>query len=194
MNKIHVLAPEVAQKIAAGEVIERPASVVKELVENSLDAGATDIRIELFEGGKRSIKVQDNGSGMSRADAAVCFRRHSTSKIAGEEDLERITTLGFRGEALASISAVSKLALRTFDGAEERGTLIEREGDKLLAVTDIAFPRGTAVEVRDLFFNLPARRKFLRSNQAELGVIAKDVTQAALAHPGVRFVLSHGKG
>ena len=96
MNKIHVLAPEVAQKIAAGEVIERPASVVKELVENSLDAGATDIRVELLEGGKRSIKVQDDGSGMSRADAAVCFRRHSTSKIAGEDDLERITTLGFR--------------------------------------------------------------------------------------------------
>ena len=192
MNKIHVLAPEVAQKIAAGEVIERPASVVKELVENSLDAGATDIRVELLEGGKRSIKVQDDGSGMSRADAAVCFRRHSTSKIAGEDDLERITTLGFRGEALASISAVSKLALRTFDGAEERGTLIEREGDKLLAVTDIAFPRGTAVEVRDLFYNLPARRKFLRSNQAELGVIAKDMTQAALAHPGVRFVVVHG--
>jgi len=192
MNKIHVLAPEVAQKIAAGEVIERPASVVKELVENSIDAGATDIRVELLEGGKRSIKVQDNGSGMSRADAAVCFRRHSTSKIAGEEDLERITTLGFRGEALASISAVSKLALRTFDGVEERGTLIEREGEKLLSVTDIAFPRGTAVEVCDLFFNLPARRKFLRSNQAELGLIAKDMTQAALAHPEARFVLVHG--
>jgi DNA mismatch repair protein MutL len=182
----------VAEKIAAGEVIERPGSVVKELIENSLDAGATDIRVELLEGGKRLIKVQDNGSGMSRADASICFRRHSTSKIAGEEDLERIATLGFRGEALASVSAVSRLALRTFDATEDRGTLIEREGDKLLAVTDIAFPRGTTVEVRDLFFNLPARRKFLRSNQAELGLIAKDMTQAALAHPGVRFVLLHG--
>jgi DNA mismatch repair protein MutL len=192
MNMIHILAPEIAQKIAAGEVIERPVSVVKELVENSLDAGATDIRVELIEGGKRLIKVQDNGSGMSREDAALCFRRHSTSKISVEEDLERISTLGFRGEALASISSVSKLALRTFDGAEGRGTLIEREGEKLLAVTDIAFPRGTMVEVRDLFFNLPARRKFLRSSQAEVGLIAKSLTQAALSHPGVRFVLVHG--
>jgi DNA mismatch repair protein MutL len=192
MNTIHTLAPEIAQKIAAGEVIERPVSVVKELVENSLDAGATDIRVELADGGKRLIKVQDNGSGMSREDAALCFRRHSTSKISTEEDLERISTLGFRGEALASISAVSKLALRTFDGTEGRGTLIEREGERLLAVTDIAFPRGTAVEVHDLFFNLPARRKFLRSSQAEVGLIVKSLTQAALSHPGVRFVLIHG--
>ncbi|HYA48683.1 MAG TPA: DNA mismatch repair endonuclease MutL [Burkholderiales bacterium] len=192
MNKIHVLAAEVAQKIAAGEVIERPVSVVKELVENSLDAGATDIRVELVEGGKRLIKVQDNGSGMSREDAALCFRRHSTSKISSEDDLERITTLGFRGEALASIAAVSKLTLRTHDGAEDRGTMIEREGEKLVSVTDIALPRGTTVEVRDLFFNLPARRKFLRSNSSELGLIAKYVTQAALARPGTRFVLLHG--
>jgi DNA mismatch repair protein MutL len=193
MKKIHILAPEIAQKIAAGEVIERPVSVVKELVENSLDADATDIRVELLDGGKRSIKVQDNASGMSREDAALCFRRHSTSKIATEEDLERISTLGFRGEALASISAVSRLSLRTFDGAEERGTLIEREGEKLLAVTDIAFPRGTTVDVHDLFFNLPARRKFLRSSSSEFGLVTKYLTQAALSHPGVRFVLVHGK-
>jgi DNA mismatch repair protein MutL len=192
MKKIHILAPEIAEKIAAGEVIERPVSVVKELVENSLDAGATDIRVDLLDGGKRSIKVQDNGSGMSREDVALCFRRHSTSKISAEEDLERISTLGFRGEALASISAVSRLSLRTFDGAEERGTLIEREGEKLLAVTDIAFPRGTMVEVRDLFFNLPARRKFLRSSSSEVGLITKYLTLAALSHPGVRFVLVHG--
>ncbi|MEN6310442.1 MAG: DNA mismatch repair endonuclease MutL [Acidobacteriota bacterium] len=192
MKRIHVLAAEVAQKIAAGEVIERPVSVVKELVENSLDAGAGDIRIELADGGKKSIKVRDDGSGMSREDAALCFRRHSTSKIATEEDMERISTLGFRGEALASIAAVSRLSLRTFDGAEERGTLIEREGEKLLSVTDIALPRGTTVEVRDLFFNLPARRKFLRSSTSEVGLIAKTVTQAALAHPGVRFALVHG--
>ena len=192
MNKIHVLPAELAQKIAAGEVIERPVSVVKELVENALDAGAADIRVELQEGGKKLIKVQDNGSGMSREDASLAFRRHSTSKIAAEEDLERISTLGFRGEALASIAAVSKLALRTYDGTEERGTLLEREGEKLLAVTDIAFPRGTAVEARELFFNLPARRKFLRSATSELGLIAKSLTQTALAHPGVRFVLTHG--
>ncbi len=192
MNKIHVLPAELAEKIAAGEVVERPVSVVKELVENALDAGAADIRVELIEGGKKLVKVQDNGSGMSREDASLAFRRHSTSKISAEEDLERISTLGFRGEALASIAAVSRLALRTYDGAEERGTLLEREGEKLIAVTDIAFPRGTAVEVRDLFFNLPARRKFLRSATSELGLVAKSVTQIALAHPGVRFTLTHG--
>jgi len=192
MKKIHLLPEDVAQKIAAGEVIERPVSVVKELVENSLDAGASEVRIELVDGGKGLIKVHDNGSGMDREDAALCFRRHSTSKIALEEDLERIATLGFRGEALASIAAVSRLTLRTFDGAGDRGTMIEREGERLVAVTDIAFPRGTSVEVRDLFFNLPARRKFLRSAQSELGPVAKYVTQAALASPGVRFTLVHG--
>jgi len=192
MRKIRLLPDDVAQKIAAGEVIERPVSVVKELVENSLDAGATEVRIELVDGGKALIKVQDDGAGMDREDAALCFRRHSTSKIAREEDLERIVTLGFRGEALASIAAVSRLVLRTFDGAADRGTMIEREGERLVTVTDIAFPRGTGVEVRDLFFNLPARRKFLRSASSELGPVAKYVTQAALAAPGVRFTLVHG--
>ena len=192
MNRIRLLPDEVAQKIAAGEVIEKPVSVVKELVENSLDAGADDIRIDLVEGGKRLIKVRDNGSGMSREDASLCFRRHSTSKISKEEDLERIETLGFRGEALASIAAVSRLTLRSYDGDEERGTMIEREGERLVAVTDIAFPRGTEVEVADLFFNLPARRKFMRSNQAELGPISKYLTQAALAYPRIRFGLYHG--
>jgi len=192
MKRIHVLPPELAQKIAAGEVIERPVSVVKELVENSLDANATEIRVDLLDGGKKLIKVRDNGLGMSPEDAALCFRRHSTSKIVGEEDLERISTLGFRGEALASISAVSRLALKTFDGNGDRGTEIEREGDKLLHVTDIAFPRGTSVGVRELFFNLPARRKFLRSDRSELNLIAKYLTNAALAYPGVRFILTHG--
>ena len=192
MKKIHLLPEDVAQKIAAGEVIERPVSVVKELVENSLDAGATEVRIELVDGGKALIKVRDNGAGMDREDAALCFRRHSTSKIAREEDLERIATLGFRGEALASIAAVSRLTLRTFDGAGDRGTMIEREGERLVAVTDLAFPQGTTVEVRDLFYNLPARRKFLRSGQSELGPISKYVTDAALGSPGVRFTLAHG--
>ena len=192
MRKIHLLPDDVAQKIAAGEVIERPVSVVKELVENSLDAGAAEIRVELVDGGKSLIKVQDDGAGMDREDAALCFRRHSTSKITGEEDLERIATLGFRGEALASIAAVSRLTLRTFDGAGDRGTMIERESERLVAVTDIAFPRGTTIEVRDLFFNLPARRKFLRSGQSELGPVSKYVTQAALGAPGVRFTLVHG--
>ncbi|HOW86104.1 MAG TPA: DNA mismatch repair endonuclease MutL [Candidatus Aminicenantes bacterium] len=192
MKKIHLLPEDVARKIAAGEVVERPVSVVKELVENALDAGAADIRIELADGGKRLIKVQDDGAGMDREDAALCFRRHSTSKISREEDLEKIATLGFRGEALASIAAVSRLTLRTFDGTGDRGTMIEREGERLVAVTDIAFPRGTTVEVRDLFFNLPARRKFLRSGSSELGPVAKYVTQAALGAPGVRFSLVHG--
>ncbi len=192
MKKIRLLPEDVAQKIAAGEVIERPVSVVKELVENSLDAGADDIRVDLVEGGKRLIKVRDNGSGMSREDTSLCFRRHSTSKIANEKDLERIETLGFRGEALASIAAVSRLTVRSYDGDEERGTMIEREGERLVAVTDIAFPRGTEVEVTDLFFNLPARRKFMRSNQSELGQISKYLTQAALAYPRIRFGLYHG--
>ena len=192
MKRIRVLPSELARKIAAGEVIERPVSVVKELVENSLDAEATEIRIDLLDGGNKLIKVRDNGLGMSPEDAACCFRRHSTSKIAGEEDLERISTLGFRGEALASISAVSRVTLKTFDGSGDRGTEIEREGDRLLHVTDIAFPRGTSVEVRELFFNLPARRKFLRSDRSELGLIAKYLTNAALAYPGVRFILTNG--
>ncbi|MBN2264180.1 MAG: DNA mismatch repair endonuclease MutL, partial [Candidatus Aminicenantes bacterium] len=192
MKKIHLLPEDMAQKIAAGEVVERPVSVVKELVENALDAGAAEVRIELADGGKKLIKVLDDGTGMDREDAALCFRRHSTSKIAREEDLERIATLGFRGEALASIAAVSRLTLRTFDGSGDRGTMIEREGERLVAVTEIAFPRGTSVEGRDLFFNLPARRKFLRSGQSEFGPVAKYVTQAALAAPGVRFTLVHG--
>jgi DNA mismatch repair protein MutL len=192
MPKIRVLPPELAGKIAAGEVIERPVSVVKELVENSLDAGATDIRVELLDGGKRLISVRDNGQGMSAEDAAVAFRRHSTSKIAREEDLESIATLGFRGEALASVSSVSRVLLKTSNGEGDRGTGIEREGEKIVGVMDVAFPKGTAIEVRDLFFNLPARRKFLRSDKSELGAIAKYLTNAALACPSVRFVLTHG--
>ncbi len=193
MSAIHILSDGVAQKIAAGEVIERPVSVVKELVENSIDAGAADIRVELEGGGKKLIKVADDGAGMSRADASLCFRRHSTSKISTEEDLERIATLGFRGEALASIAAISRLSLRTYDGLEAGATLVEREGEKLLAVKDVAAPRGTTIEVRDLFFNLPARRKFLRSDQAELSHVTKSLSLAALAHQGVRFSLVHGK-
>jgi DNA mismatch repair protein MutL len=192
MPRIHILPPEIAGKIAAGEVIERPVSVVKELVENSLDAGATDIRVDLLDGGKKLIRVHDNGQGMSQEDAVLCFHRHSTSKISREEDLESISTLGFRGEALASISSVSRLTLKTNDEAGGRGTEIEREGEKHLAIRDIAFPRGTAIEVRDLFFNLPARRKFLRSDRSELGAVVKYATGVALAFPSVRFVVTHG--
>jgi DNA mismatch repair protein MutL len=192
MKKIILLPSEIAQKIAAGEVIERPFSVVKELVENSLDAGASEIRIEVVEGGKRLIKVLDNGQGMDREDARICFERHSTSKLASEEDLEKISTLGFRGEALPSISSVSRILLKTSDGTGENGTLIEREGEEILRCEDVAFPRGTSIEVKDLFFNLPARRKFLRSDRAELSQIVTFLTHIALSFPEVRFSLQHG--
>jgi DNA mismatch repair protein MutL len=192
MSAIVLLTPEVSDKIAAGEVIERPYSVVKELVENSLDAGATDVRVELEGGGKRLIRVMDNGSGMSREDALLCFERHSTSKLRSEEDLGRISTLGFRGEALPSIAAVSRLALRTSDGMSAAGWLIDREAGRKVEARETAFPRGTSLEVRDLFFNLPARLKFLRSEQAELGLIVRWVTGIAPAFPRVAFALSHG--
>jgi DNA mismatch repair protein MutL len=193
MAKIRLLTPEVAQKIAAGEVIERPFSVVKELVENALDAGASEVRVELQAGGKRLIKVQDNGTGMSPEDAAQCFARHATSKIAVEADLERIATLGFRGEALASIAAVSELILRTSEGGSGPGTRVERRGGELVSVREAAFPRGTSVEVANLFFNLPARRKFLRSDQSELGLGTRYLASVALAYPEVRFSLVHGQ-
>jgi len=193
MPKIKCLPSEVSQKIAAGEVVERPSSIVKELVENSLDAGASEIRVELLAGGKKLIRVIDNGSGMSREDAELCFERHATSKLASEEDLEKISTLGFRGEALASIAAVSEIDLKTSDGQAGQGTRVERKPGQPVAVTDIAFPRGTAIEVKDVFFNLPARRKFLRSEQSELGHIARFLSGLALAYPEVRFSLFHGR-
>jgi DNA mismatch repair protein MutL len=192
MKKIILLPSEIAQKIAAGEVIERPFSVVKELVENSLDAESSEIRIQVVEGGKRLIKVSDNGQGMNREDAGICFERHSTSKLVNEGDLEKISTLGFRGEALPSISSVSRILLKTSDGTGENGTLIEREGEKMLRCEDVACPRGTAIEVRDLFFNLPARQKFLRSDRAELSQIVTFLTHIALSFPEVRFSLQHG--
>jgi len=190
--KIIILAPEVSQKIAAGEVIERPFSVVKELVENSLDAGSSEVKVELAAGGKKLVRVTDDGQGMTREDALLCFERHSTSKLTSLEDLNRISTLGFRGEALPSISAVSRVVLKTSDGSRGMGTLLEREGEKLIQVSDIAFPRGTSVEVRDLFFNLPARQKFLRSDKSELSSIVKQLANVSLAYPEKRFTLSHG--
>ena len=192
MNRVRVLRPDVAQKIAAGEVIERPVSVVKELVENSLDAGAGEISVELAGGGKSLIRVRDDGWGMSRDDAEAAFIRHSTSKIESEDDLLSIATLGFRGEALPSIAAVSRLSLRTSEGADDPGTLIECEAGRIRSVSDAAAPRGTTVEVRDLFFNLPARLKFLRSDTAELTPIAAYLTNVALAYPGLRLTGAHG--
>jgi DNA mismatch repair protein MutL len=193
MSRIIRLSPEISQKIAAGEVIERPASVVKELVENSLDAGASEIKIELQAGGKRLIRVTDDGVGMSREDAILSFERHSTSKLRCEEDLEAIATLGFRGEALPSISSVSRLTLKTADKKGGGGTQINREAEEVLRIQDIGFPPGTSIEVRNLFFNLPARRKFLRSERSELSHIVKYLTAVSLAFPGVKFSLNHGQ-
>ncbi|MBM3294539.1 MAG: DNA mismatch repair endonuclease MutL [Candidatus Aminicenantes bacterium] len=192
MNRISVLPPGLAQKIAAGEVIERPVSVVKELVENALDAGATEVAVDLVGGGKRLARVRDNGSGMSRRDAELAFIRHATSKIADEGDLFAIATLGFRGEALASIAAVSRVTLRTSEGGSASGTQVEREGEAVREVREIAFPGGTEVEVRDLFFNLPARAKFLRGDAAELGLIVKFLVEVSLARPGLRITAREG--
>jgi DNA mismatch repair protein MutL len=192
MSAIRRLPADLARKIAAGEVIERPSSVVKELVENALDAGAAEIRVELAEGGKALVRVQDDGRGMDRQDAVLAFERHATSKLAGEEDLDRIATLGFRGEALASIAAVARVVLTTSEGGERPGTTVEVEAGEVKRVADAAFPRGTRVEVRDLFFNLPARRKFLRSSASELTAAAKVLTLIALGHPAVRFHVVHG--
>ena len=192
MPLIKILPAEIASKIAAGEVVERPVSVVKELVENALDAGATEIMVDLLNGGKKLIRIQDNGRGMSQEDAALCFKRHATSKISGEEDLERISTFGFRGEALASISAVSRVVLKTSDGSGA-GYMVEREGEKLLRFSESAFPKGTLVEVQDLFFNLPARRKFLRSERSELGLVVNYLTWQALAFPEIKFVLTNNQ-
>jgi DNA mismatch repair protein MutL len=190
MSVIRILPEAVANKIAAGEVVERPASVVKELMENSLDAGAERVEVAVEAGGKRLIRVLDDGSGMSHDDALLAFERHATSKIRSAEDLLEISTLGFRGEALPSIAAVSRLLLETRQAAEGAGTRVEIAGGRLLDVQEVAWPGGTRVEVRDLFFNTPARRKFLKSESTELGHIATLVTHYALAHPRKSFRLT----
>lgn len=192
MGVIQKLSDDVSRKIAAGEVIERPASVVKELVENSLDAQASEIRVELLAGGKGLIRVVDNGMGMSGEDALLCFESHATSKIKNEDDLENISTLGFRGEALPSIAAVSRITLKTTQRQQKKGTLVELDAKALTRQEDIAYPEGTSLEVRDLFYNLPARKKFLRSERAELTRIVRFLTQVALYFPRIRFSLAHG--
>ncbi|MBL8212756.1 MAG: DNA mismatch repair endonuclease MutL [Bryobacterales bacterium] len=192
MGRIQVLSDDLANKIAAGEVVERPASVVKELLENSLDAGATDIRIDIEAGGRRLIRIIDNGSGMLRDDALLAFERHATSKIRQTPDLFNIGTLGFRGEALPSIASVSRLTLETRAEEESIGSVVEINGGKIFKCEERAFPRGTTLTVRDLFFNVPARRKFLRSEQTELAHIASLVTHYSLAHPDKAFELRHG--
>ncbi len=189
MGKVHVLPEQVANKIAAGEVVERPASVVKELLENALDAGAHRVRVNVEGGGKKLIQVTDDGCGMVRDDAMLAFERHATSKIRTAEDLLSVATLGFRGEALPSIASVSRLRLETHAAEEKAGTVIETNGGKMQRVEEAGLPVGTSITVRDLFFNTPARRKFLRSESTELAQIASLVTHYALAHPEKHFEL-----
>lgn len=190
-TKVAVLPDILANKIAAGEVVERPASVVKELVENSLDAGASKIVVEASRGGKAFIRVSDDGEGMSQADALLSLERHATSKISSEQDIYRVRTLGFRGEALPSIAAVCKLRIVTKEVETLSGTVIDVEGGKIVSVKDGGCPVGTVVEAKNLFFNIPARLKFLKSTQTEFSHIAEIVSRLALAHPQVQFQLLH---
>jgi DNA mismatch repair protein MutL len=193
MGSIRVLPDQVANQIAAGEVVDRPASVVKELLENALDAGATRIRVEVEAGGRRLIRITDDGCGMSRDDALLAFERHATSKLRTADDLLSISTLGFRGEALPSIASVARVTLETATGSsadgETAGTRLEIAGGKILRVDDAALPRGTTLTVADLFFNTPARRKFLRAESTELAHVTALVTHYALVHPEMHFEL-----
>ena len=192
MGKIRQLPPELANQIAAGEVVERPASVVKELVENAVDAGATRIAILVEMGGKKLIRVEDDGEGMDAADARLALERHATSKIARVEDLEAIRTMGFRGEALPSIASVSHFVLRTRRREAEGGTEIRVNGGVVASVAEVGMAPGTIIEAGDLFYNLPARRKFLKSDVAETTQVSRMATQLALAYPEIGFTLMSG--
>ncbi len=192
MTRIRVLPEILANKIAAGEIVERPASIVKELLENAIDAGARSIYVSVESGGKKLVLVRDDGHGMSQDDAILAFEHHATSKIQTAEDLGAIATLGFRGEALPSIAAVSRLVLRTRpanEPLERAGTEVQIQGGTVRSVKSVPWDRGTEVTVRDIFYNVPARRKFLRSNETELGHVTRLVTQYALAYPEIRFRL-----
>jgi DNA mismatch repair protein MutL len=189
MGRIRVLPDQVANQIAAGEVVDRPASVVKELLENSLDAGANRIRVEVEAGGRKLIRIADDGHGMNRDDALLAFERHATSKLRTADDLLKIATLGFRGEALPSIASVARVTLDTATEEEAAGTHLEIAGGKILHVDDAALPRGTTIAVADLFFNTPARRKFLRAESTELAHVTALVTHYALVHPEKHFEL-----
>jgi DNA mismatch repair protein MutL len=189
MGRIRVLSDQVANQIAAGEVVDRPASVVKELLENALDAGANRIRIEVEAGGRKLIRIADDGHGMNRDDALLAFERHATSKLRTADELLSISTLGFRGEALPSIASVARVSLDTATGDEPSGTHMEIAGGKILHVDDAALPRGSTISVSDLFFNTPARRKFLRAESTELSHVTALVTHYALAHPEKHFEL-----
>ncbi len=189
MGRIRILSDQVANQIAAGEVVERPASIVKELLENSLDAGATRIRVDVEAGGRKLIRIEDDGCGMLRDDALLAFERHATSKIRSSDDLLSLGTLGFRGEALPSIASVARVHLLTRSAEESVGTELEIAGGKILRKADAALPAGTTFSIRDVFFNTPARRKFLKSEPTELSHIAALVTHYALAYPEKHFAL-----
>ena len=188
---IHLLPDSVANQIAAGEVVQRPASIVKELVENSIDAGAAAIQVMITDGGRTCVQVIDDGKGMSETDARLAFERHATSKITTANDLFTLTTMGFRGEALASIAAVAQVELRTRRPEDELGTFIRLAGSKVEAQEPVACPAGSNFAVRNLFFNVPARRKFLKSNQTELSNIVTDFERIVLTHPDISFTLSN---
>ena len=184
-SRIRLLPPHLANQIAAGEVVERPASVVKELVENAVDAGARTVRVEVDAGGVGRIRVTDDGAGMTREEAVLSLQRHATSKIAAVEDLESIRTLGFRGEALPSIASVARFVLRTRTPEDLAGTEVRASGGEPPAVTEIGFPVGTQIEVAELFFNTPARLKFLRTHATEAGHAIEAAVRIALAQPAV---------
>ncbi len=190
MARIHLLPLDLANQIAAGEVVERPASVIKELVENSIDAGARRVAVLVELGGKKRIRVEDDGEGMEPEDARLAIERHATSKIHRAEDLERIATLGFRGEALPSIASVSHFTLRSRARGATSGTEIKVSGGAVGSVTEVGMPEGTSIEVADVFYNLPARRKFLKSDAAEAGQVSRVVTQLALCYPEIGFALT----
>src|SRR4029450_10018763 len=190
MGRISLLPEDLANQIAAGEVVERPASVVKELVENAIDAKATRITVTAEYGGKKVIRVEDDGIGMDPEDARLCLERHATSKIKRADDLGAIVTLGFRGEALPSIASVSHFRLRTRARGSESGTAIRGKAGIIESVVEAGGPEGTMIEVADVFYNLPARRKFLKSDAAEAAQVSRFVTQLALCYPEVGFTLA----
>ncbi len=190
-QKIRILPEKLCNKIAAGEVVERPASVVKELIENALDAGADEILVDIEAGGRKLIRIRDNGSGMARDDAFLSLERHATSKISNDDDLFRLTTLGFRGEALPSIASVSRFVLQTRDHSSEEGFRIRVSGGNVEHTEAVGMTVGTDIEVRNLFFNTPVRRKFMKTEQTEVGHIADVVNRQAMSRPEVRFRLSH---
>ncbi len=189
MPKIRILSDRVANQIAAGEVIERPAAVIKELIENALDAGATRIEVEFSHGGRSLLRVEDNGHGMTRDDALLSLERHATSKIAEADDLNRLATFGFRGEALPSIASVSRFTLQTREAGSDLGTEVFVNGGKLMHVRDCGRPVGTRIEAAQLFHPVPARRKFLKSDQTEAAHIIQCVRLYALACARVAFTL-----